>query len=105
MLLKHKLTPFTKNPSLRCFAKLTHKPHYPKTFDKVLIANRGEIARRVIRTCKDMGVKTVAVYSDADLTSMFVKEADEAYRIGPPLAADSYLNMGVLLDVVRSSGA
>ena len=105
MFLKHKLTPFTKNPSLRCFAKLTHKPHYPKTFDKILIANRGEIARRVIRTCKDMGVKTVAVYSDADLTSMFVKEADEAYRIGPPLAAESYLNMGVLLDVVRSSGA
>jgi len=105
MFLKHKLTPFTKNPSLRCFAKLTHKPHYPKTFDKILIANRGEIARRVIRTCKDMGVKTVAVYSDADLTSMFVKEADEAYRIGPPLAAQSYLNMDILLDVVKTSGA
>ena len=57
---------------------------YPPTFDKILIANRGEISRRVIKTCKKMGIKTVAVYSDADRHSMFVKEADEAYRIGPP---------------------
>lgn len=56
---------------------------YPKTFDKILIANRGEITRRVIKTCKKMGIKTVAVYSDADRHAMFVKEADEAYRIGP----------------------
>ena len=57
---------------------------FPKTFDKILIANRGEIARRVIKSCKKMGIKTVAVYSDADMSGMFVKEADEAYRIGPP---------------------
>lgn len=57
---------------------------YPKTFDKILIANRGEITRRVIKTCKKMGIQTVAVYSDADRHSMFVKEADEAFRIGPP---------------------
>jgi acetyl/propionyl-CoA carboxylase alpha subunit len=56
---------------------------YPKTFDKILIANRGEITRRVIKTCKKMGIRTVAVYSDADRHSMFVAEADEAYRIGP----------------------
>jgi hypothetical protein len=78
---------------------LSMKPNYPKTFDKVLIANRGEIARRVIRTCKDMGIKTVAVYSDADLSSMFVKEADEAYRIGPPASSESYLCMDKILAV------
>jgi acetyl/propionyl-CoA carboxylase alpha subunit len=83
---------------------LTSKTH-PKTFDKILIANRGEITRRVIKTCKKMGVKTVAVYSDADMNSMFVKEADEAYRIGPPPTKDSYLKMDVILDVIKASGA
>lgn len=57
---------------------------YPKTFDRILIANRGEIARRVIKSCRKMGIETVAVYSDADRHSMFVKEADMAFRIGPP---------------------
>jgi acetyl/propionyl-CoA carboxylase alpha subunit len=70
-----------------------------------LVANRGEIARRVIRTCKEMGVKTVAVYSDADLNSMFVKEADEAYRIGPPAASESYLKMETLLQVAKDTGS
>jgi len=84
---------------------LSLKPNYPKTFNKILIANRGEIARRVIRTCKDMGIKTVAVYSDADMSSMCVKEADEAYRIGPPASADSYLQMETILDVAKKSGA
>ena len=78
---------------------------YPHTFDKILIANRGEIARRVIRTCKEMGVGTVAVYSDADMNSMFVREADEAYRIGPPPSSDSYLRMDTILEVVKASGA
>ena len=64
---------------------------YPKTFDRILIANRGEIARRVIRTCRKMGIETVAVYSDADRHSMFVKEADQAFRIGPPPTSESYL--------------
>ena len=84
---------------------MSYKPNYPKTFDKILIVNRGEIARRVIRTCKDMGVKTVAVYSDADMNSMFVSEADEAYRIGPPPTNQSYLKMDTILDVCKASGA
>ena len=78
---------------------------YPKTFDKILIANRGEITRRVISTCKKMGIKTVVVYSDADMNSMFVREADEAYRIGPPPSKDSYLKMDTILEVVKKSGA
>lgn len=90
---------------MRSFGTLTQRGNYPKTFDKILIANRGEISRRVIRTCKDMGIKTVAVYSDADLNSMFVKEADEAYRIGPPPTNQSYLKMETILEVCRVSGA
>jgi acetyl/propionyl-CoA carboxylase alpha subunit len=78
---------------------------FPKTFDKILIANRGEITRRVLSTCKKMGIKTVAVYSDADMNSMFVKEADEAYRIGPPPTKDSYLKMDTILEVIKASGA
>lgn len=84
---------------------LSMKPNYPKTFDKILIANRGEIARRVIRTCRDMGIQTVAVYSDADMNSMFVREADEAYRIGPPQSSQSYLMMDKILAVAQQSGA
>lgn len=80
-------------------------PTYPKTFDKILIANRGEITRRVIKTCKKMGIKTVAVYSDADRHSMFVSEADEAYRIGPAPSSQSYLQMDTILEVVKASGA
>lgn len=78
---------------------------YPKTFDKILIANRGEITRRVVKTCKKMGIKTVAVYSDADRHSMFVKEADEAYRIGPPPTNQSYLKMDTILEIVKKTGA
>ena len=78
---------------------------YPKTYDRILIANRGEIARRVIKTCQKMGIETVAVYSDADRGSMFVKEADFAYRIGPPPTNQSYLKMDTILEVAKASGA
>jgi 3-methylcrotonyl-CoA carboxylase alpha subunit len=74
-------------------------------FDKILIANRGEIACRVIRTAKRMGVRTVAVYSDADARSMHVALADEAYHIGAAPARESYLLADKILQVVKQSGA
>lgn len=72
--------------------------------EKVLIANRGEIALRVIRTCKRLGIKTVAVYSDEDYNSLHVKQATEAYYIGEAAPAKSYLNQEKILDVMLSSG-
>ncbi len=74
-------------------------------FNKILIANRGEIAVRVIKTCRRLGVKTVVVYSDADAGSMAVEMADEAVHIGPPPAAESYLVMDKIIDAVRKTGA
>ncbi|WP_085900427.1 acetyl/propionyl/methylcrotonyl-CoA carboxylase subunit alpha [Kiloniella majae] len=74
-------------------------------FNKILIANRGEIARRIIRTAHLMGVKTVAVYSDADRDAPFVQEADEAIHIGPPPPAESYLLADRILDVAKATGA
>lgn len=72
---------------------------------KILIANRGEIACRVMRTAKKMGVKSVAVYSEADRNSMHVAMADEAYCIGPPPSQQSYLAMEKILQVARVSAA
>jgi acetyl-CoA/propionyl-CoA carboxylase len=72
--------------------------------EKVLIANRGEIALRVIRTCKRLGIKTVAVYSDEDYNSLHVKQATEAYHIGEAAPAKSYLNQEKIMEVMLSSG-
>ncbi|MFH9298786.1 acetyl-CoA carboxylase biotin carboxylase subunit [Streptomyces sp. NPDC017520] len=74
-------------------------------FDTVLVANRGEIAVRVIRTLREQGVRSVAVFSDADADARHVREADTAVRIGPPPAAESYLNVAALLDAARRTGA
>ena len=74
-------------------------------FKKVLIANRGEIALRVIRTCKEMGIKTVAVYSTADRDSLHVRFADEAVCIGPPSSKESYLNVPRLMAAVEITNA
>lgn len=74
-------------------------------FKKILIANRGEIALRIIRTCKEMGIKTVAVYSTADATSLHVRFADEAVCIGPPQSKDSYLNMARILAAAEVTNA
>ena len=74
-------------------------------FKKILIANRGEIAVRIIRACKEMGVQTVAVYSTADAEALHVKLADEAYCIGGPRPQDSYLNGDAVLTVAAASGA
>jgi acetyl-CoA carboxylase biotin carboxylase subunit len=72
---------------------------------KILIANRGEIALRILRACRELGIATVAVYSDADRAALHVLEADEAYRLGPAPATESYLRGDLILDVAERSGA
>src|SRR5581483_2320491 len=81
------------------FAKTEHM------FDKILIANRGEIALRVLRACKELGIPTVAVHSTADADAMHVRLADESVCIGPPAAKDSYLNIPALLTACEITGA
>ena len=74
-------------------------------FKKILVANRGEIAVRVIRAAKEMGIEAVAVYSEADKDSLHVKIADEAYCIGPATPSQSYLNIPGIISVAEVSGA
>jgi len=77
----------------------------PTRFEKILIANRGEIAVRVIRACKELGLRAVAVYSDVDRNAMHVRYSDEAYHIGPPPSRESYLVYERILDVAKRAGA
>jgi len=74
-------------------------------FEKILIANRGEIALRILRACREMGIKTVAVHSTADATAMHVRLADESVCIGPPPVRESYLNIPAILSAAQITGA
>src|SRR5207237_5414119 len=96
-------------------AGMTEEPALPATggarrggasmFSKILIANRGEIALRIIRAARELGIRTVAVHSTADANSLHVKFADEAFCIGPPPSRESYLNIPALLSAAEVSGA
>ena len=77
----------------------------PTMFKKILIANRGEIALRIIHACRELGIKTVAVYSEADENSLHVRFADEDVCIGPPRSADSYLNVPAIISAAEITGA
>src|SRR5690349_19583309 len=73
-------------------------------FSKILIANRGEIAARIARTCKEMGIRTVAVFSEADRTALHVRACDEGYFVGPAPASESYLRGDRIIEIARKAG-
>src|ERR1700693_5894666 len=84
---------------------MTHSGPVLKNIHSILIANRGEIAVRVIRTCRAMGIETVAVYSDFDSDALHVRLADQSVRIGPPAPRESYLNIAAIVDAAKRTRA
>src|SRR5580700_2779707 len=92
-----------ERPSLRCAKALLLKSKL--MFGKVLVANRGEIAVRVIRALREFGIRSVAVYSGVDRASLAVQMADEAVHIGPAAATESYLSIEKIIDAARKTGA
>lgn len=101
---KNKFNLTHSNPHVRA-REFSSEPKKKERIEKILIANRGEIACRITRTAKRLGIRTVAVYSDADRNSLHVASSDEAIRIGPPPARLSYLNSSSILDAALRSGA
>jgi acetyl-CoA/propionyl-CoA carboxylase len=75
-----------------------------KRINSILIANRGEIALRVIRACKELDIKSVSIYSDEDVTSLHVKRSDKTYYVGPASPSKSYLNMNKIMEIALSAG-
>lgn len=98
-----------RNPTILHYRLFSAKPvsenQKNQRIEKMLIANRGEIACRIMRTAKKLGIQTVAVYSDADKQSLHVKSADEAVRIGPAPARLSYLNASSIIEAAAKTGA
>lgn len=90
---------------IRIFSSSSSENQTTQRIEKILVANRGEIACRVMRTAKRLGIRTVAVYSDADRDALHVKSADEAVHIGPPPARLSYLNASSIVEAAMRTGA
>src|SRR5580692_152323 len=89
---------------MQVFLAIPPKKRSRKQLKRVLVANRGEIALRIIRACRKLGLETVAIYSDADENSAHIWAADRAVRVGPAAVARSYLNTGAILEIAKVSG-
>lgn len=105
MLARFRASPLIRKSQVARGFAAAEVPEQSPPFKKILVANRGEIACRVITTARRMGIKTVAVYSSAEPMARHVQMADEAYCIGPAASSESYLNIPRIVDVIKRSGA